>query len=78
MECVCTSQDCSQSECVELTTRELTICNVICDSDHPVSFTQVRQATDLHQEIISRVVHRLAIHGLVSKVDGGYQGHCRR
>jgi len=77
MQRVCASEDCGQSECVELTSREFEICSVICNSGQPVSFTQLKETTQLHQEIVSRVVHRLTLHGLVSKVDGRYQGKCR-
>lgn len=76
MQRVCVSQDCGESECVELTNRELAVCAVICGSAEPVSFTRLKEATELHQEIVSRVVHRLALHGLVTKVDGKYQGRC--
>lgn len=77
MQLVCSSSKCDPSDCVELTNRELSVCNVICGSAEPVSFTQVKEATDLHQEIVSRVVRRLAIYGLVTKVEGRYKGNCR-
>ena len=76
MQCVCPSQDCSETECVELTNREFAVCEVICSSGEPVSFTLLKERTQLHQEIVSRVVRRLTVHGLVSKVDGKYQGSC--
>ena len=77
MKLVCSSQDCNPNDCVELTSRESSICDAICNSPEPVSFTQLRESTNLHQEIVSRAVRRLAIHGLVRKVDGRYQGRCR-
>lgn len=76
MRCVCSSEDCSRDECVELTERESAVCSVICNSAEPVSFTQLKEATKLHQEVVSRVVRRLAVHGLVSKVEGRYRGNC--
>ena len=76
MEIVCSTRNCDSDECVELTSRELSVCNVICDSQEPISFTKVKESTNLHQEIVSRVVRRLAIHGLVTKVDGKYKGEC--
>lgn len=76
MRLVCSSRDCDPSDCVELTNRELSICSVICGSVEPVSFTQLKETTALHQEIISRVLRRLAIHGLVTKVEGKYKGNC--
>ena len=76
MQTVCCSDNCSRDECVELTERELSVCTVICASTEPVSFTKLKQSTNLHQEILSRVVRRLAIHGLVAKVDGKYESNC--
>ncbi len=52
------------------------VCNVICNSSEPVSFSELRKTTSLHQEVVSRIVRRLAIHGLVKKVDGKYQSLC--
>ncbi len=77
MQCACLMDDCNTDECVQLTDRELSICAVISASAQPVTFTQLKQTTNLHQEIVSRAVRRLAIHGLVRKVDGRYQGNCR-
>ncbi len=76
MNCVCASEDCSQDECVELTSREASVCDAICNSAEPISFKQVRELTNLHQEIASRVIRRLTIHGLVTKVGGKYRGNC--
>jgi DNA-binding HxlR family transcriptional regulator len=36
----------------------------------------LKETLGLHQEILSRIVRRLAIHGIVAKVDGRYQGRC--
>jgi DNA-binding HxlR family transcriptional regulator len=41
-----------------------------------MSFSQLKQALGLHQEILSRIVRRLTVHGLVAKVEGKYQGRC--
>ncbi|MDG6915035.1 MAG: MarR family transcriptional regulator [Nitrososphaerota archaeon] len=75
---VCASPDCDPGECVELTEREFALCRIICSSDAPVSFTQLKQSTNLHQELVSRIVKRLQVHGLVSKVEGRYSGRCSR
>jgi DNA-binding HxlR family transcriptional regulator len=75
---VCTSENCDSNECVELTSRESSICDAICGSPEPISFTQLKESMDLHQEIVSRVVRRLTIHGLVRKVNGKYKGECSR
>ncbi len=77
MELACCGEACTvESDCVELTERESQVCRVICNSTTPVTFGQVRDATNLHQEIVSRVVRRLVIHGLVVKTDGKYKGEC--
>jgi DNA-binding HxlR family transcriptional regulator len=64
-------------DCVELTDRESSICSAICGATHPISFGELKAATNLHQEILSRAVRRLVIHGLVKKeTDGRYKGEC--
>ncbi len=73
---VCRSGDCVESDCVQLTERESSVCNVICSSEQPVSFGQLKDSTNLHQEILSRIIHRLVIHGVVRKADGRYKGEC--
>ncbi len=78
MQLVCASGNCSPDECVELTSRETTVCDIVCGSLEPVTFTQLKESTDFHQEILSRIVRRLAVHGLVRKVDGKYEGACRQ
>ena len=77
MQLVCSGSNCDSDDCVELTDRESYVCEVICGSHEPISFTQLRDSTELHQEIVSRIVHRLTIHGLVKKVEGKYAGECR-
>lgn len=52
------------------------MCAVICGSTAPVSFKRLKETTDLHQEIVSRIVRRLMIHGLVEKTEAGYLGKC--
>jgi DNA-binding HxlR family transcriptional regulator len=76
MQCVCPTDKCSPDDRVELTERELSVCTMISTSSEPVAFTVLKRSSDLHQEILSRVVRRLVIHGLVQKVDGKYQGNC--
>ncbi len=77
MQLVCPTKNCDPNDCVELTSREASVCDVICSSQQPISFTQLKESTNLHQEVVSRVVRRLTIHGLVRKVEGKYQGQCR-
>ena len=75
---VCRAGSClDEADCVQLTDRESSVCNVICSSNEPISFAKLRESTSLHQEIVSRTVRRLMIYGLVRKVDDGrYKGQC--
>jgi DNA-binding HxlR family transcriptional regulator len=59
---------------VELTDREFSVFNFICDSRGPVSFSQLKRYTELHQEILSRIVRRPVIHGVVRMEEGRYKG----
>src|SRR5271154_1506593 len=72
----CSSGRCDPSEAVELTDREFSVCQIICDAEEPVSFMEVKVSSGLHQEIVSRIVRRLVIHGLVTKEGRNYSGHC--
>ena len=71
MELVCCSGNCDLSECVELTDRESFVCKAICFSESPVSFSDLKRATHVHQEILSRILRRLVVHGVVKKVEDG-------
>lgn len=71
MELVCCSGNRDLTECVELTDRESFVCKTICFSDNPVSFSELKRATQVHQEILSRILKRLLIHGVVKKADDG-------
>jgi predicted transcriptional regulator len=70
---VCSSGNCDAGECVDLTTRESSVCQIICGAQEPISFTKVKDSSNLHQEIVSRIVRRLVIHGLVSKEEGKFR-----
>jgi predicted transcriptional regulator len=76
MAMACCLDDCSDVDCVQLTEREFSVCNLICSSDGPITFGRLKEATTLHQELVSRIVHRLVVHGLVMKTDAGYLGKC--
>jgi len=80
MQVVCCSataaEGCGSDECVELTEREFSVCALVCRAGGPVSFNELKRETSLHQEILSRIMRRLTIHGAIEKVDGGYRGHC--
>jgi DNA-binding IclR family transcriptional regulator len=71
---VCSADNHDASECVELTEREYSVCKAICDASDSISFTQLKQATRLHQEVLSRIVRRLVTHGVITKRgDGRYR-----
>jgi DNA-binding HxlR family transcriptional regulator len=76
MAMACRLDDCSNVDCVQLTEREFSVCALICSSDGAVSFGQLKETTTLHQELVSRIVRRLMVHGLVEKTDAGYLGKC--
>jgi predicted transcriptional regulator len=76
MAVACCLDECSNLDCVQLTEREFSVCNLICSSDGPVNFGTLKEATALHQELVSRIVRRLMVHGLVEKTDAGYLGRC--
>lgn len=76
MPVTCRSDDCLNADCVQLTERESSVCNLICSSREPISFVRLKEATAFHQEIVSRIVRRLVVHGLVAKTDDGYSGKC--
>jgi DNA-binding IclR family transcriptional regulator len=76
MAMACCLDTCSNADCVQLTDREYSVCNLICRSDRPVNFSSLKEATALHQELVSRIVRRLTVHGLVEKTDAGYLGKC--
>ena len=70
---VCSDDNRDLGECVELTAREFSVCSFICHSEGPVSFSQLKKSTELHQEILSRIVRRLVIHGVIKKEEGRYK-----
>ena len=72
----CRPGGCDNEDCVQLTPREAQVCITLCRSAEPLSFTQLKEASGLHQEVLSRIVRRLTIHGVAAKVDGRYQGRC--
>ena len=78
LELTCCAVTCiDEADCVQLTDREFSVCKVICSSEEPISFSKLKESTSLHQEVVSRTVRRLMIHGLVRKIDDGrYRGKC--
>ncbi len=71
MNLVCCPGNLDRSQCVELTEREYSVCSLVCGASEPVSFTELRRSTQFHQEILSRIVRRLVVYGIVKKSDDG-------
>lgn len=64
---------CSEPDCIQLTTREMTVCHTVCSSDLPLGFSAVRRSVGFHQEIVSRILKRLVNYGELEKVEGKYR-----
>lgn len=63
-----------RGSCVELTQREYAVCNAICSSGGSLTFSQLKEISSFHQEILSRILRRLEVHGLIEKLPaGGYR-----
>ncbi len=62
---------CASGNCVDLTKREYDVCRSICASSHPVSFSELKLKSSLHQEILSRILRRLTIYNVIHKVGEG-------
>ena len=68
---------CTSSSCVDLTDREFAVCRSICSSPRPISFSELKKNSALHQEILSRILRRLAIYKVIEKGgDGKYAQSC--
>lgn len=52
------------------------VCETVCESAEPVGFSAVRRSVGLHQELVSRILRRLATYGAIEKVQGKYRGKC--
>ena len=76
MELVC-GLDCARNDCVELTDREISVCRLICTSREPIPFSLLKRASNLHQELVSRIIKRLVTHHVVTKTASGYACDCR-
>ncbi len=69
----CSAGGCCASDCLQLTEREALVCEAICVSGEPVGFSALRRKLGFHQEIVSRILHRLVHYGAVEKVSGKYR-----
>ncbi|HME18291.1 MAG TPA: hypothetical protein VKF15_00970 [Nitrososphaerales archaeon] len=68
----CAAGGCSSPDCIQLTQRELAVCQTVCRSGVPVSFSEIKRSVGLHQEIASRILRRLLNHGAIEKRGGKY------
>lgn len=62
-----------RGKCLQLTDREAAVCEIICNSDRLLSFTEIKDRLNMHQEILSRIIRRLILHGAIEKLDGKYR-----
>ncbi|HYC11518.1 MAG TPA: hypothetical protein VEC02_02515 [Nitrososphaerales archaeon] len=68
----CGAGECSSSNLIQLTDRELAVCQMICTSSEPVTFSHVKRSVDLHQEILSRILKRLLNYRVIRKENRKY------
>lgn len=73
MSASCCVASCEGGDRLQLTERELQVCETICSSAEPVGFSAVRKSVGLHQELVSRILKRLTIYGAIEKVQGKYK-----
>ena len=69
----CETEDCTDGDCLQLTSREEVVCSTICNSGTPISFSRIKERLGLHQEVLSRILRRLSVYGAVEKAEGRYR-----
>jgi len=69
----CCVASCEGSDCLQLTEREMLVCETVCGSAEPVGFSTVKKSVGLHQELVSRILRRLTTYGAIEKVQGKYR-----
>jgi DNA-binding IclR family transcriptional regulator len=69
----CTDTSPCGSDCLQLTEREATICELICTSGEPIGFSALKKNAGFHQEVVSRILKRLLNHRAIEKVGGKYK-----
>lgn len=62
-----------ESDCLQLTEREASVCSAICASVEPIGFAAIRTKLGYHQEVMSRILRRLVRYGAVEKEGGRYR-----
>jgi DNA-binding HxlR family transcriptional regulator len=60
-------------DCLQLTDREFQVCETVCLSGAPISFSAVKRTVGFHQEIVSRTLKRLVVYGAIERVGGKYR-----
>jgi len=73
MSMTCCTNPCEGGDCLQLTEREMQVCETVCDSPEPLGFSAVKRSVGLHQELVSRILRRLTTHGAIEKVEGKYR-----
>ena len=69
----CLASACDAPDCLQLTEREARVCDAICGSPEPVTFSAIKVDFGIHQEVVSRILRRLINHGAIEKVRGRYR-----
>jgi DNA-binding HxlR family transcriptional regulator len=69
----CCVATCEGNDCLQLTDRELLVCETVCSSAEPIGFGAVKRSVGLHQELVSRILRRLTTYGAIEKVQGKYR-----
>jgi predicted transcriptional regulator len=69
----CCVAQCAGSDCLQLTDRELLVCETVCESSEPLGFSAVKRSVGLHQELVSRILRRLTTYGAIEKVQEKYK-----
>jgi len=60
---------------LQLSEREIRVCNIICKSDKPLGFNEISRMTELHQEVLSKILRRLLFSKDIERIDNKY-GKC--
>jgi DNA-binding HxlR family transcriptional regulator len=49
------------------------VCGIICGSSKPLTFSDIKEHSGLHQTVLTRIIHTLESHKVIEKVDGKYR-----
>ena len=73
MSALCCAAACEGNDCLQLTPREMAVCETVCGSTEPLKFSAVKESVGLHQELVSRILRRLTVYGAIEKEQGKYK-----